>query len=587
MYLLLKTSFKNRKNLIYLALSFVTLLGLTVANQLEMLTIGIVANAIDYTSTPVGSYLIKIKEKFLHGENQFLKIVTALMCVAIIKGIFLFFSRYVSRILCIKISRDLRQQYFNHIQQLSMNFFQKYNIGSLSTRLVNDSSQIAISINSWITNYLHTPFIVITTLSMCFYISWQLSFVIFLGVPLIICSIKVITKKVRKVTRIIQKNQEDFASVLIDFLAGIQTVKIFSMEKFIFGKYSEHNDKMEKLESKVSRYDLLTRPILHFVTTFSLVLILFVGLYILKMQLAELIVFCGLLHLFYEPIRKFAEENANVQKGVVAAERLFEILNIEPEIVDNISALPILSFNNSIVFNKVWFKYESKWILKDFTFTVNRGETVAIVGSTGSGKSTILQLIPRLYEVNEGSIIIDGRPICEYTQKSLRNLISYVPQKPFLFNDTIKSNIAYGQNLSDDAIYKAAQKAYAHEFIKDLPEGYESKIAEMGKNLSGGQQQRIAIARALAKNASIIILDEATSSLDTISEIKIKDSIENLHGEVTQIIVAHRLTTIESADKIIFIENGVKICEGTINQLIESCYQFREMWEASTLSQLH
>jgi len=628
MNLLLKAAFRSKKHFKYLIFSFLTLFGVTIANQMEMLTIGVIANngtdffalfgdrekvskegfddkwnEIDCENTgiitkeqavvhlaktsvnhPIRKYLNEIKAWFQNSENRFAKIVLALISIALLKAFFLFFSRYTTRVLGVKISRDLRQQYFNHIQTLSMSFYQKYNIGSLSTRVVGDSSQIALSINSWITNYLHTPFTLITTLSLCFYLSWKLSLVIFLGIPMIVIPVKIITGKVKKVSRVMQKNQEKFASVLIDFLAGIQTVKIFSMERFTFEKYKEQNDDMEKLECKASRYDLLTRPILHFVTTFCLILILFVGLYIMKIQLAELIVYCGLLHLFYEPIRKFADENANVQRGIVAAERLFEVLNIKPEIIDSKDASPLKEFNHSIVFDDVWFRYESEWVLKGVSFEVKKGQTVAIVGATGSGKSTILQLLPRLYDVQKGSILVDNHPIQDYTQKSLRSQISYVPQKPFLFNDTIKANIVYGKDLSDKEITSVAKKAHAHEFIIDLPNQYSSHISEMGKNLSGGQQQRVAIARALAKSSPILILDEATSSLDALSELKIKQAIEGLKGKMTQIIVAHRLSTIEHADKIIFIEKGIKVAEGPIDELLAICPSFRAMWEASTLT---
>mgnify|MGYP000228618463 CR=1 FL=1 len=589
MKILLQAAFKSGKHVKWLLFSFITLCCLTIADQLEMLTLGVIINNVGSSGgdggvhLPFHRFLTEIKGFFQSSEFKIQRIGIALIFVALFKAGSLFFSRYATRILAIKISRDLRQRYFEHIQHLSMSFYQKYNIGSLSTRVVGDASQIALSINSWITNYLRTPLTVITTLTGCFYLSWKLSLIIFVGVPLIIFPVRIITKRVKKITRVLQKNQERFASVLIDFLAGIQTVKIFSMEKYTCKKYKEQNDDMEYLETKTSRYDLMTRPILHFVTTFCLVVILFIGLYGMKMELAELIVFCGLLHLFYEPIRKFADENACVQRGVVAAERLFEVLNIEPEIIDEKGAIEKISFEEGIVFDNVWFRYEEDWVLKGVSFKVNKGETVAIVGPTGSGKSTILQLIPRLYEVERGGVFLDGKPLQRYTQKSVRSLISYVPQKPFLFNDTIRDNIVYGKDVSDNELIEASTKAYAHEFIKDFPRQYETHIADMGKNLSGGQQQRIAIARALVKNSPILILDEATSSLDAVSEQKIKLAIEGLQGEMTQIIVAHRLSTIEHADKIIYIEKGIKLGEGSKEELLRTCPPFRAMWEASSL----
>lgn len=586
MKMLLKAAFRSGRHYKWLVVSFFALFGVTIANQLEMITLGVIINntgSSGVSTYPIHQFLDQVKSFFQFENYKIFKVTLALLFVALFKAFFLFFSRYVTRVLAIKISRDLRQQYFEHIQNLSMSFYQQYNIGSLSTRVVGDASQIALSINSWIINYLHTPFTVLTTLSICFYLSWKLSLIIFVGVPLIVLPVRLITHRVKKITRTLQKNQERFASVLIDFLAGIQTVKIFSMERFTCEKYREQNDAMERLETKTSRYDLMTRPILHFITTFCLVVVLFIGLYGMKLELAELIVFCGMLHLFYEPIRKFADENACVQRGIVAAERLFEVLTIEPEIIDEKMAIEIVSFDQEIIFDDVWFRYEEEWVLKGVSFSVKQGETVAIVGPTGSGKSTILQLIPRLYEATKGSILIDGKPLQRYTQKSLRALISYVPQKPFLFNDTIRDNIVYGKEVSDEELIAASKKAYAHEFIEELPLQYETHLADMGKNLSGGQQQRVAIARALVKKSPILILDEATSSLDAVSEQKIKRAIEGLQGEMTQIIVAHRLSTIEHADKIIFIEKGVKIAEGSKEQLIKDCPSFKAMWDASSL----
>ncbi|MBU6446653.1 MAG: ABC transporter ATP-binding protein/permease, partial [Verrucomicrobia bacterium] len=293
----------------------------------------------------------------------------------------------------------------------------------------------------------------------------------------------------------------------------------------------------------------------------------------------QLLMFCGLLHLFYEPVKKFAEENANIQKGVVAAERMFEVLHLKPQIEDSDGAIHLSGFKSIIEFDHVWFKYRDEWVIKDVSFTVKRGEVVAFVGATGAGKSTLVQLLPRLYEVQKGEIRIDGIPLNAVTQKSLREQIAFVPQRPFLFFDTVAENIAFGRSFTSSDIEEAARKAYAHEFIVDLPNQYQTLLAEMGKSLSGGQQQRLAIARALVKKAPILILDEATSSLDSLSEQRIKSAIRNLQGEVTQILIAHRLSTIEHADKIIFFERGRKVDEGTLPQLLESCLPFRIMWE--------
>jgi ABC-type multidrug transport system fused ATPase/permease subunit len=512
-------------------------------------------------------------------EQNFSLLIVILVGVALFKAVTLFLSRYLTQLLSIRVTRDLRQQYFEHIQSLPLSFYQEQNLGSLSSRAVGDAGQISSSLNSCLTNYLQTPFTLFSTLIGCIYLSWKLSMIIFLGLPLIIIPVIFLTRRVKSISRQLQKNQETFTSVLLDFLAGIQTVKIFAMETFSLRKYKEQNDRMALLEGKGAKYGLLTRPLLHFIATGCLAVVVLFGLYALHMTIGQLLMFCGLLHLFYEPVKKFAEENSNIQKGVVAAERMFEVLNIKPQIQDKEGSIDLVEFHNLIEFDHVWFKYQGDWVIKDLSFTVKKGEIVALVGATGAGKSTVVQLLPRLYEIQKGEIRIDGVSLDAFTQKSLRETIAFVPQKPFLFFDTVAENIAFGRDFDRERLVEAAEKAFAHEFIVELPQQYDTLLAEMGKTLSGGQQQRLAIARALVKKAPILVMDEATSSLDAISENRIKLAIQRLQGEVTQILIAHRLSTIEHADKIIFLEKGRKLAEGTISELLETCEPFRKMWE--------
>lgn len=525
-------------------------------------------------------------EKVMAVVNDWLPISSSLKAlalfiifVAVFKAVSLFSQRFLARLVAIRISRDLRQAYFEHIQTLPMDFYQKHHMGSLSSRVVGDAALVAEALNACLVNYLQTPFTVLSTLSLCFYTSWQLSLILFLGFPLIIGPIIFLARRVKRISKQIQKNQETFASVLLDFLAGVQTVKVFAMEEFSLKKYREQNAKMAALEQRSARYDLSSRPIVHTVGMFCLATALLYGLYILQMNVSIVLVYCGLLYVFYEPVKKFAEENTHIQRGIAAAERMQEVLDLQPGIQDCDGALTLDTFQDGIEFDNVWFRYEDRWILKGVSFTVRRGEKVAIVGPTGSGKSTIVQLLPRLYEVQQGEIRIDGLPLKAYTQKSLRESIAFVPQKPFLFLDTIAENIAFGRPFSLEEIQLAAHQAHADEFICHLPQGYQTVLLEMGKNLSGGQQQRLAIARALVKKAPILVLDEATSALDAVSENHIKCAIGELRGKMTQIIIAHRLSTIEDADKIIFLDHGEKIAEGTKDELLKTCPIFRRMWE--------
>jgi ABC-type multidrug transport system fused ATPase/permease subunit len=525
-------------------------------------------------------------EKVIRFIDQWIPIGSSLkalalfiIIVALFRAFSMFCQRFSSRLVAIRVSRDLRQAYFEHVQSLPMDFYQQYNMGSLSSRVVGDASLVAEALNACLVNYLQTPFTVISTLSLCFYTSWRLSLIIFFGFPLIIGPIMFLAHRVKRISKQIQKNQETFASVLIDFLAGILTVKVFAMEEFSLKKYREHNTKMAALEQKSARYDLSSRPIVHTIGMFFLATALLYGLYILQMNVSEVLVYCGLLYVFYEPIKKFAEENTHIQRGIAAAERMQEVLHLQPDIKDSHEAVTLQTLQEIIEFDNVWFRYDHHWILKGMSFTVRRGEKVAIVGPTGSGKSTIVQLLPRLYDVQKGEIRIDGLPLQDYTQRSLRENIAFVPQKPFLFLDTISENIAFGRSFSSEEIEEAARQAHADEFIRSLPQGYQTVLLETGKNLSGGQQQRLAIARALVKKAPILVLDEATSALDAVSENHIKRALEELRGKMTQIIIAHRLSTIEDADKIIYMDKGMILAEGTKDELLRNCSPFKRMWE--------
>jgi ABC-type multidrug transport system fused ATPase/permease subunit len=627
MKLLLQAALRNSKHLTLALLTFFTLLCLTIATQCEMFSIGLMSNSGADFFTLFSQEGKKVKEKIslidvhrrwndidLNGdgvitkkdaslfistrkdanplswvmheissqfdiERDFSLLISLLIGVACFKATTLFSARYVTQLLSIRVTRDLREQYFEHIQSLPLSFYQEQNLGSLSSRAVGDAGQIASSLNSCLTNYLQTPFTLVTTLVTCIYISWKLSMIIFLGLPLIVFPVIFLTRRVKRITRQLQKNQETFSSVLLDFLAGIQTVKIFAMEAFSLRKYKEQNDQMALLESRSAKYGLLTRPVLHLIATACLAAVVLFGLHTLRMTVGQLLMFCGLLHMFYEPVKKFAEENSNIQKGVVAAERMFEVLNLKPQIQDKDGAIDLTGFKNLIEFDRVWFKYNEDWVLKDLSFSVKKGEVVAIVGTTGAGKSTLVQLLPRLYEIQQGEIRIDGIPINALTQKSLREQIAFVPQRPFLFFDTVAENIAFGRSFSKLEIEEAARKAYAHEFISEMPKQYDTLLAEMGKTLSGGQQQRLAIARALVKKAPILVMDEATSSLDAISENHIKRAIRELQGQITQILIAHRLSTIEHADRIIFLERGRKIGEGSLSELLVTCLPFKILWE--------
>ncbi len=582
---LLNLAFRNKNNR-YLALfTLFTMVFFIVASYLEVLALGIITKKGQefIGDAKVNGFIqnvVNFIDHYIPISTNLNYLAAALLFVAIFKAITLFAHKFSVKLMAIRVSRDLRQHYFEHLQIMPMEFFQKYNIGSLSQRVVGDAFQIAEAITACMMNYIQTPVTVVSTLFLCFLTSWQLSLIIFIGFPVILFPIFFISRRVRKISKNIQQNQERFTSVLIDFLAGIQTVKVFAMEEFSMKKYAEQNEQIANLEKKSARYDLSSRPVVHTIAMSFLSIALLYGLHVLELSVSETFFFCGLLYVLYEPVKKFAEENSHIQRGIAAADRMFEVMSQKPQIVDQMNATEMGDFEGPIEFKNVSFSYDQKPVLNKLSFTVRKGETVAIVGPTGAGKSTIVQLLPRLYEIDEGEITINGKSIKTYTQKSLRENIAFVPQKPFLFLDTVAENISFGRKFSQPRIEEAAKMAHAEDFILQLPNGYSTELAEGGKNLSGGQQQRLAIARALVKGAPILVLDEATSSLDNVSENLIKLAIKELRGKMTQIIIAHRLTTIEDADRIIYLENGEKVAEGTKDELLQSCSGFRKMWFA-------
>ncbi len=570
-------AFSRHRHTFLIAVTIVSMLLLTVASQLEIFAIGVITQKFSGGSG-FFNRVVEVLNSWFPITESLTALAVFLLSVALFKAVTMFIQRYSNKLIAIRVSRDLRQDYFEHIQSLPMGFYQQQSTGSLSTRVLGDAALISEAINACLTNYIQTPFTVLSTLTICFLTSWQLTLMVFLGFPLILMPIVLLSKKVKKISRQIQQNQESFASVLIDFIAGIQTVKVFAMESFSRGKYAEQNRAMAGLEEKSARYDLSTRPVVHTLGMFFLASTMMFGLYGLGMEISDILVYCGMLYLFYEPVKKFAEENTHIQRGVSAAERLLEVMKIQVDVEENnLPSLP--SFEHEIEFKDVWFRYQDAWVLQGVNFKIRKGETVAIVGPTGAGKSTVVQLLPRLFNPQKGEILIDGRPLKDYNPKSIREAIAFVPQRPFLFLDTVEENIAFGRSFSQEQIVEASRKAHADEFIQKLPQGYKTMLSESGKNLSGGQQQRLAIARALVKNAPILVMDEATSSLDSVSENLIKEAIRELRGTMTQIIIAHRLTTIEDADQIIFFDHGKIVSQGDHKQLLENCPPFKLMWD--------
>jgi ABC-type multidrug transport system fused ATPase/permease subunit len=512
-------------------------------------------------------------------SHNLLVLAAVLIVIALIKGVSLFGANYTRELVMIKVGRDLRQRYFEHLQTLSLDFYHQYNVGALSARISGDARTVAEAVYSGLIAYIQTPITVLVSLVLCFILSVEMSLIMFIFFPVLLFPAFYLAKKIKKIARRTLANSETYSSGLLDSLSGIQTIKLFAMEKFSIARFREQNNQMAHLAERGARIGFLSRPILHMMSTLLLAGIIVYGLYIARLTISEILVFCGLVYLMYDPVKRLSDENLKVQTGIAAAERLYEVLDLKPTVEDTPDAIELTDFRKSIEFRNVWFRYGEEWVVKNLSFTINKGEVVAFVGSTGAGKSTIAHLLPRLYDVQKGEILIDGKPLKAYTQTSIRELMGFVSQKPFLFLDTVAENISFGQNFTRQEIITAAKRAHAHEFIHSLEHGYDTPLKEGGKNLSGGQQQRLAIARALVKQAPILVMDEATSSLDAVSENNIKQAINELRGQVTQVLIAHRLSTIEDADKIIFLEYGEVIRQGTKDELLATCPPFKAMWD--------
>lgn len=613
MKLLIKTAFQHGRHYLLLLVALAFLVGVTLTSQVEMMSVGVITNpgalfsnsgdtvteqgqeAISPQSQPAsvakrGSrnplqrVMVWVRAHFDWMGNLTL-LAGALVLVAILRGICVFGSAYVRQLVVIRVGRDLRQNYFDHIQALPMRFYHKHNVGTLSCRAYEDAYQISEAIQAGMTTYVQTPFTVLSSLLICCYISLQLSLVVFIAFPLLILPIIYFSKKVKHVSRRLLRNHEGVWNLLHQFLAGSFTIKLFSMERYSRERYAEKNDEMARLEERSARYGFMARPVMHMASTIMLATIILYGLYIARLEGSEIIVFCGMVYLMYEPIKRFNDENIKIQRGIAAAERMDEVMRLPTTDPKAAEGDILAEIRDSIEFDKVSFRYGDQWVLRDLSFTVKKGEAVALVGPTGAGKSTLAQLLPRIYEVDEGEIRIDGRSIAKMQLQSLREKISFVPQRPFLFIDSIRDNIAVGRNVSDEQVERAAGRAHAIEFIDRFPERFERKLtADMGGDLSGGQQQRLIIARALVKESPILILDEATSALDSVSEEQIKRAIEELRGDVTQLIIAHRLSTIENVDRILYLEEGRLVAQGTKDELLATCPAFRRMWESARVS---
>ena len=518
--------------------------------------------------------------------NSLKVLCITLLSVFFTKNIFLYIKNILLRIVELKLVKDIRDRLYKHIQTLSLGYFHKKQTGSITSIVMNDVEQLQVALAVVFQRLFVEPINILIFITLLFIISWELALIAIVIIPLAGIAIIGIGISIRRKSRRTQSKIAEIMQILTETLASIRIVKAFVNEKEEVKKFTGESQNYFKLLLKRARLDLISAPVTEsFGVIIGVVLLWYGGLEVLSnkgVSAEDFIRFIVILFSILGPIKQMSNVNLRIQVGAASAERIFELLDTPPEIVEDLNPVDLKVFKNSIEFNKVHFEYNDgdNLVLDQVTFSIKKGEVVAMVGPSGSGKSTIADLIPRFYDVTTGSIQIDGHDIRKATLSSIRGNMGIVTQEVILFNDTIKNNIAYAQpNVSDEAIRNAAEAANALDFIEKSPKGFNTLIGERGVNLSGGQKQRLAIARALLKNPPILILDEATSALDTESEKKVQNAIENLMKDRTALVIAHRLSTVQNADKIIVIDEGKVVEIGTHDQLYKNDGLYRRLYD--------
>ncbi|MEA3222344.1 MAG: lipid A export permease/ATP-binding protein MsbA [Thermodesulfobacteriota bacterium] len=477
------------------------------------------------------------------------------------------------------VVRDIRDQLYFHIQKLSLAFFIRTPTGVLISRITNDVNMVQASVTNAITGLVRESFTMAGLIFVVFYRDWRLALAAMVVFPVVVYPIVKFGNRLKHYSTKSMRVMGNVMTILDEALSGIRIVKAYDMEDYEGARFSEENRRFYRNWMRRLAIRAFSTPLMEFIAGISIAFMLWYGgMGVIKgtSTPGNFFSFMTALFMLYAPIRKFNELNIVVQEGIAAAKRVFDVLDTKPDIKDNPGAVELGRVKGDVEYRDVWFSYDTTrdsaervYVLRDINLHAAPGNMVAIVGESGAGKTTLVNFLPRLFDVTSGQVLIDGKDVRDVTASSLRKNIALVTQETILFNDSVKANIAYGSyNENMDRIIEVARAANAHNFIMDLPDGYDTVIGKGGEKLSGGQRQRICIARAIMRDAPILILDEATSSLDTESEREVQAALDKLMIGRTTFVIAHRLSTVVGADRVIVLSKGDLVEEGTHSELL-------------------
>jgi len=523
-----------------------------------------------------------------HFQNAWTIVAVSLVGATILKGIFDYLGTYLVNYAGFGMITDMRDELYNSILRRSAAFFQKHTTGTLLSTIINDIERIQFAMSSVLAEFLQQLFTLLFTAFVVVLLGGKLAWVLVLFLPFIIFSAGRIGRRVRHTTRKGQDKLADIQNILHETITGNRIVKAFSMEAWEASRFRLAAKRLFHANLRSVAASAVSSPLMDIFGAIAIAMLLLLG----RGQIAHgaftagtFLAFIVAVFKLYDPVRKFALFNNSFQQALGASSEIFRFMDSEDEVREKSGAKPLPRFADSICFDHVCFSYGengdgSREILREINLEVRVGEVVAVVGSSGAGKSTLVHLIPRFFDVTSGRLLIDGHDVRDVTLGSLRSQIGIVTQETVLFNDTVRNNIAYGQpHVAAKDVEAAARMALAHDFIMEMPAGYDTVIGERGLRLSGGERQRIAIARAILKNAPILILDEATSALDNESEALVQSALQNLMAGRTVMVIAHRLSTVRRADRIVVLEAGTIADIGPHNDLMKKLGTYRRLYD--------